>query len=77
MVAELHLVWNPVAGNGIAQTAYETITRELANRGIPFSSAKSEYPGHAVELARTRWQTAQRRSWPSAGTVPSARWRAR
>jgi len=52
MVSELHLVWNPVAGNGAAQAAYERVTRELANRGIPFSSAKSEYPGHAVELAK-------------------------
>lgn len=52
MVSELHLVWNPVAGNGVALKAYEIVTRELANRGIPFSSAKSEYPGHAAELAK-------------------------
>lgn len=52
MVSELHLIWNPVAGNGAAMDAYERVTRELANRGVPFSSAKSEYPGHAAELAK-------------------------
>lgn len=52
MSFDLHLVWNPVAGNGAAVQAYETVTRELATRGIPFSSSKSEYPGHAVDLAK-------------------------
>jgi len=52
MLSELHLVWNPVAGNGAAVKAYEAVTRELATRGVPFESFKSEYPGHAVELAK-------------------------
>lgn len=52
MLSELHLVWNPVAGNGAAVKAYETVTRELATRGVPFESSKSEYPGHAVELTK-------------------------
>ena len=52
MLSELHLVWNPVAGNGAAVKAYEAVTRELATRGVPFESSKSEYPGHAVELAK-------------------------
>ncbi len=52
MLSELHLVWNPVAGNGAALNAYEVVTRELANRGIPFASSKSEYSGHAIELTK-------------------------
>lgn len=52
MLSDLHLIWNPVAGNGAAVRAYELVTDALAERGIPFSSEKSAYAGHATELAR-------------------------
>ena len=52
MVSELHLIWNPVAGNGAAVSAYQLVTDALAERGTPFSSEKSEYAGHATELAK-------------------------
>lgn len=51
MVSQLHLIWNPVAGNGAAVNAHQLITDALAERGIPFSAEKSEYAGHATELA--------------------------
>ena len=52
MAADLHLIWNPVAGNGAAVSAYQLVTDALAERGIPFSTKKSEYTGHATELAK-------------------------
>ena len=52
MAADLHLIWNPVAGNGAAKEAYQLVTDALAERGISFSSEKSEYAGHATELAK-------------------------
>lgn len=53
MVSELHLIWNPIAGNGAAQEAFQLITDTLAERGIPFSAEKTAYAGHATELAKT------------------------
>lgn len=52
MTTDLHLIWNPVAGNGAAVNAYQLVTDALAERGIPFSAKKSEYAGHATELAK-------------------------
>ncbi|MEZ4628390.1 MAG: acylglycerol kinase family protein [Eubacteriales bacterium] len=52
MVSQLHLIWNPVAGNGAAESAYQLVTDALAERGITFSAEKSAYAGHATELAR-------------------------
>ena len=51
-MGDLHIVWNPVAGNGAALKAYAAVTGALDEAGIPFTAAKSAYPGHAVELAR-------------------------
>ena len=48
----LHLIWNPVAGNGAAISAYQLVADALAERGIAFTSVKSEYSGHATELAK-------------------------
>lgn len=52
MLSELHLIWNPVAGNGAAVRAYQLVTDALAERGIPFTSEKSAYAGNATELAK-------------------------
>jgi YegS/Rv2252/BmrU family lipid kinase len=52
MLSDLHLIWNPVAGNGAAVNAYQLVTDTLAERGIPFTSEKSEYAGNATELAK-------------------------
>ena len=51
-MSQLHIIWNPVAGNGAAVDAYARVTAALDERGIPFTAAKSAYPGHAVELTR-------------------------
>ena len=52
MLSELHLIWNPVAGNGAAVRAYQLVTDALAERGVPFTSEKSAYAGNATELAK-------------------------
>ena len=52
MLSELHLIWNPVAGNGAALKAYQLVTDALAERGISFTSEKSAYAGNATELAK-------------------------
>ena len=48
----LHLIWNPVAGNGAAIGAYQLVADALAERGIPFTAEKTEYSGHATILAK-------------------------
>ena len=35
MESQLHLIWNPVAGNGAALGAYQIVTDALAERGMP------------------------------------------
>lgn len=52
MLSDLHLIWNPVAGNGAAVRAYQLVTDALAERGISFTSEKSAYAGNATELAK-------------------------
>ena len=52
MASQLHLIWNPVAGNGAAMQAYQLVTDALAERGVPFTAAKTEHAGHATELAK-------------------------
>lgn len=52
MVSSLHLIWNPVAGNGAAVGVFQLVADTLAERGIPFSAEKTSYVGHATELAK-------------------------
>ena len=51
-MADVHIIWNPVAGNGAARGVFERVRALLQARGTNFSEAMSEYAGHAVELAR-------------------------
>lgn len=52
MLSELHIIWNPIAGNGAAVKVFALVSAALDERGIPFTSAKSAYPGNSTELAR-------------------------
>jgi YegS/Rv2252/BmrU family lipid kinase len=52
MASQLHLIWNPVAGNGAAMQAYQLVTDALAERGIPFTAMKTARAGHGTELGR-------------------------
>ena len=61
MPSELHLIWNPVAGNGAALRAYELVTDTLAERGIPFVSEKSAYAGNATQLAKAAVENGAKR----------------
>lgn len=60
MASQLHLIWNPVAGNGAAVGAYTLVTDALAERGIPFTAEKTEYAGHATELAKAAVERGER-----------------
>ncbi len=51
MQSGLHIIWNPVAGNGAAVKVFALVSAALDERGIPFTSAKSAYPGNSAELA--------------------------
>ena len=51
MPSTLHIIWNPVAGNGAAVKVFALVSAALDEAGIPFTSAKSAYPGNSVELA--------------------------
>ena len=49
----LHILWNPVAGNGLSVRVCAEVCAALDSRGIPFTISKSAYPGHAVELTKS------------------------
>ena len=48
----VHIIWNPVAGNGAARAVFVRVRELLARSGADFTDAMSEYAGHAVELAK-------------------------
>ncbi|MDL2258510.1 diacylglycerol kinase family lipid kinase [Eubacteriales bacterium OttesenSCG-928-K08] len=48
----LHFIYNPVAGNGLSQKAFEKMQALLDERQIPYSFAESQYAGHTCELTR-------------------------
>lgn len=48
----VHLIWNPTAGKGAGNTAYQKVTSLLNERKIIFSSAMTEYSGHEKILAK-------------------------
>ena len=50
-MSELNIIWNPVAGNGAANAAFQRVCAVLESRGVPFRAAMSEYPGHVTKLA--------------------------
>lgn len=48
----LHIIINPVAGNGHAETVGREIVQALEERRIEHTAFRTEYAGHGVELAR-------------------------
>ncbi len=50
-MSELNIIWNPVAGNGASNAAFQRVCAVLESRGVPFRAAMSEYPGHVTKLA--------------------------
>ena len=48
----LHILLNPVAGNGRALSLLPSIEAELGRRGIDYQVKRTEYAGHATLLAR-------------------------
>lgn len=51
-LADTHIIWNPVAGNGAARAVFARVQERLRALSEDFSASMSEYAGHAVELAR-------------------------
>ena len=51
MVSSLHIIWNPVSGAGAGEKTFRLVSTILKAKDIPFSSAMTEYPGHASLLA--------------------------
>lgn len=49
---EYAFILNPAAGTGFAVTTFEKIEAILQERKIGYRLLKTEYPGHATELAR-------------------------
>ena len=74
MESQLHLIWNPVAGNGAALGAYQLVTDALAERGIPFSAEKTEYSGHATELAKQAVENGAKKIVVLGGFAETLRW---
>lgn len=51
-MAGLHLIWNPIAGNGAAVRVYAQVAGYLDSKGISFYESKSAYSGQITELTR-------------------------
>lgn len=51
-MAPLHFIVNPVAGNGLSLKAYAQMEALLQEQTIPYTTAYSQYPGHASILAK-------------------------
>jgi diacylglycerol kinase (ATP) len=51
-MAEIKLIANPQAGRGRGRHTIPLVAAILKHEGVPFSLAETEYPGHAIELAR-------------------------
>ncbi|HPS42420.1 MAG TPA: diacylglycerol kinase family lipid kinase [Anaerolineaceae bacterium] len=47
------LIYNPVAGKGVAQKAQPKVEALLHEYGLEYDLALTEYPGHATDLARS------------------------
>ncbi|MDR1560365.1 MAG: YegS/Rv2252/BmrU family lipid kinase [Clostridiales bacterium] len=47
-----YFIWNPAAGKGSAERALPFIESAMNERGLRYSLIKTEYPGHAEELAK-------------------------
>ena len=60
-MSDLYLIWNPVAGNGAASSAFQRVSAYLTQRQIPYASAMSEYPGHVKRLAAAAVEAGYRR----------------
>jgi YegS/Rv2252/BmrU family lipid kinase len=47
-----YFIWNPVAGKGAAEQTLPIIKRVMGKRGLRYAAFKTEYAGHAAELAK-------------------------
>lgn len=47
-----YIILNPVAGKGLAGKLLPRIKESLHNHSVPFDLVLTEYPGHAIDLAR-------------------------
>jgi diacylglycerol kinase (ATP) len=45
------ILLNPVAGRGSGEQAYQPLEQQLHGLGLDFEIERTQYPGHAVELA--------------------------
>ncbi|MDR2649827.1 MAG: diacylglycerol kinase family lipid kinase [Clostridiales bacterium] len=54
-----YFIWNPVAGKGGAKQALPVIESAMNERGLRYSLLKTEYPGHATELAKAAAEAPQ------------------
>ncbi len=51
-VSRIHVIWNPIAGNGGGARTFSLLDARIRELGISYSQAESLYAGHAVELAK-------------------------
>ncbi len=79
MLSDLHLIWKPCWREMVAAvSAYQLVTDTLAERGIPFTSEKSEYAGNATELAKAAVENGAKKDCRARRRrKPSARWQSR
>ncbi|WP_449621373.1 diacylglycerol/lipid kinase family protein [Robertmurraya sp. Marseille-Q9965] len=49
----LNVIVNPQAKNGYSKKVWQDVEEELQMRQIPYKAFNTEYPGHAIELAKS------------------------
>lgn len=55
-MSKLHFIFNPIAGSGASNKAFAQMEQLLKERGVAYSVVRSDYAGHANELARAAIQ---------------------
>ena len=48
-VSRIHVIWNPIAGNGGGARTFSLLDARIRELGISYSQAESMYAGHAVD----------------------------
>lgn len=72
----LYFIVNPVSGSGEGMRRFSLVRGILEKRGVEYGFCFSEYPGHAVKLAKAAIDAGETRLWPLAGTERLTKWQA-
>lgn len=72
----LYFIVNPVSGSGEGMRRFSLVRGILEKRGVEYGFCFSEYPGHAVKLAKAAIDAGETRLVAVGGTERLTKWQA-